>query len=198
MPIHFTNYKGDKYFIKTKLTKKGNTTYYLTKKEDDTCLDELPDGFEVVEKYDSKMMVLRKSKEPLFNLKEIHAIKKELEKNEDVVDYRLDVNGDVIKIYTFEAEEDERINGGGLEDLIKMMSPSKQELIVNSLKRFHERMRIYVEKEDDERSFRLQRYCYRGSIDDWINIGGGDDMKELSKTYIVHLGKMSYYELYGF
>jgi len=50
---------------------------------------------------------------------------------------------------------------------------------------------------DDEkrRTFTAQRYCFRGSVDDWIDIGYGP-LTTLVKQYVKHLGKESYFELY--
>ncbi|KYC40470.1 hypothetical protein WA1_26460 [Scytonema hofmannii PCC 7110] len=44
--------------------------------------------------------------------------------------------------------------------------------------------------------FELQRYCFLGSVDDWINIGLPDTLQNLVETYVQHLGRESYYELH--
>jgi len=50
---------------------------------------------------------------------------------------------------------------------------------------------------DDEkrRTFTAQRYCFRGSVDDWIDIGYGP-LTTLVKQYVKHLGQESYFELF--
>jgi len=40
-----------------------------------------------------------------------------------------------------------------------------------------------------------QRYCFRGAVDDWIDIGHGP-LAPLVKTYVKHLGKESYFDLF--
>jgi hypothetical protein len=47
-----------------------------------------------------------------------------------------------------------------------------------------------------KREFIAQRYCYLGSIDDWIDIGSPDTLQNLVKTYVKHLGQDSYFELF--
>jgi hypothetical protein len=42
----------------------------------------------------------------------------------------------------------------------------------------------------------LPRFCYLGSIDDWIEIGPIDQLATLVKTYVKHLGQESFYELH--
>jgi hypothetical protein len=40
------------------------------------------------------------------------------------------------------------------------------------------------------------RYCFRGSVEDWISIGSPDQLKKLAATFLKHLGKDFFYELY--
>jgi hypothetical protein len=44
--------------------------------------------------------------------------------------------------------------------------------------------------------FQTERYCFRGSIDDWIPVGSPGLLPSLTKKYLVHLGKDSFYELF--
>lgn len=45
------------------------------------------------------------------------------------------------------------------------------------------------------RKFEAQRYCFRGSIDDWIELDRSTDLKKLAKKCCCHLGKDSFYDL---
>ncbi len=45
------------------------------------------------------------------------------------------------------------------------------------------------------REFEAQRYCFRGSIDDWIEMGSSTDLHKLAAKYCYHLGKDSFYDL---
>lgn len=168
MAINFKNTQGKTYYIGTKLTKKGNRSYFMTRKESDKCLDEIPSDYEVFERYDSGMMFIRKKKEISFAATEITLIEQELKKNKSVFDYKLDVHGNLIKIYTVEEEKT---------------------LLI--FKRFEERMRVYKKNNQIE----LQRYCYRGSVDDWMTVDYGEDFAAIAKRNLQHLGKESYYDL---
>jgi hypothetical protein len=46
------------------------------------------------------------------------------------------------------------------------------------------------------RTFQTQRYCFLGSVDDWIKIGKPGKLPTLVKTYVKHLGKESYVDLW--
>jgi len=182
MEISFKNIKGENYFIKTKLTKKGNKSYYMTRKGDSECLKEIPEGYEVFEKYDSGMMFIRKRKKEEYTMNEIEIIETELKANKSVYKYKLDISGKLIKIYTVE-----RNMNTENDSMSRMFGPET----ILSFKRFEERMRINRNKNE----FELSRYCYRGRIDDWIIIDYDEDLKEIVKNNIKHLGKESYYNL---
>jgi hypothetical protein len=47
-----------------------------------------------------------------------------------------------------------------------------------------------------QRRFTAQRYCFRGSVDDWIGLGPSAPLSGLLKQYVKHLGRDSFYELF--
>lgn len=53
------------------------------------------------------------------------------------------------------------------------------------------RFRI-VDKE--RRTFVAERFCSLGAIDDWIFLGGPDDLKKLAGRYITLLGTDKFFE----
>lgn len=54
----------------------------------------------------------------------------------------------------------------------------------------------FVLQDEAKRVFRPERYCFRGSVEDWISIGEPDQLKKLTAKFLKHLGKDSLYELY--
>ena len=191
MPKAFINRRDEAYYIKSKLTKTGKVSYYMTKVPDDTCLGRVPEGCEVFEKPDSGVCFIRKIKPSLFNAADIKIIENELRQNESLAGFRLDVHGNLIKIYTaeraFGTDEPSILDG-----LFKMLHAGGAE----RFRRYEERMRLEVRGTPQVRMFKVMRYCYRGSIDDWIDIGRGQDLALLAAEMLPHLGKESYYELF--
>ena len=56
----------------------------------------------------------------------------------------------------------------------------------------------FILTDEDERTFRVQRWCFRGSIDDWIDLwssGGEGNLSDLVKKFCPHIGKESFFEL---
>ena len=47
-----------------------------------------------------------------------------------------------------------------------------------------------------ERLFAPERYCFRGSVDDWISIGPPAPLEKLAAKYLKHLGRESFFELF--
>jgi hypothetical protein len=47
----------------------------------------------------------------------------------------------------------------------------------------------------EKRLFAIQRWCVRGSIDDWIYLGGPPPLANLIEKYAKHLGRDSFYDL---
>jgi hypothetical protein len=54
----------------------------------------------------------------------------------------------------------------------------------------------FVLHDEAERVFRPERYCFRGSVEDWIPIGEPHQLKQLAATFLKHLGKDTIYDLY--
>lgn len=46
------------------------------------------------------------------------------------------------------------------------------------------------------RAFMVDRFCFRGSVDDWIPIAGRDTLAAHVRKFVKHLGQESFYELY--
>jgi hypothetical protein len=56
-------------------------------------------------------------------------------------------------------------------------------------------MMQFLLEDEQRRTFIAQRYCFIGSIDDWIDIGHGP-LTRLVKRYVKHLGQESYFDLF--
>jgi hypothetical protein len=54
----------------------------------------------------------------------------------------------------------------------------------------------FVLDDAKQRRFVCERYCFLGSIDDWIFIGGSEPLADLVRTFMPHLGAESFFELY--
>ena len=108
----------------------------------------------------------------------------------DVKDYKVDVKGNAIVIYT--ADQDIET----LAELCKALSPtpSANRQLMSLLRKEiqYSPMLQFLLEDEQRRLFTAQRYCFIGSIDDWLDIGHGP-LPTLVKRYVKHLGKESYF-----
>jgi hypothetical protein len=46
----------------------------------------------------------------------------------------------------------------------------------------------FVLRDEASRVFEPERFCFRGSVEDWISIGGPDQLQKLTSKFLKHLG----------
>jgi hypothetical protein len=49
--------------------------------------------------------------------------------------------------------------------------------------------------DEDARRFAVERWCFLGSIDNWVHLSGGGELAMLVERYVPHVGKESFFEL---
>jgi hypothetical protein len=59
---------------------------------------------------------------------------------------------------------------------------------------FHQMLRFTLTDEKTRR-FSVERWCFRGSIDDWFPLLGGGTLSQVVEKYLRHLGRESFFEL---
>ncbi|QHS21822.1 hypothetical protein GWK91_02170 [Virgibacillus sp. MSP4-1] len=186
MAITYQNFRGDTYYLHSRKTKKGNTTYHFSKKSEGADVEVIPEGYEIYENPNGKV-ALRKKQKPLIFDDEIEIIDNGMKKFCPIKDYKLDTKKDTVYIYTeFQKEK--------LGELLGSFFADKKEEM-NRFKEYETVMRFrLVDKED--RIFEVERFCFIGSIDDWIMVDGSDDLRELVEENVQHIGEDSFYELF--
>ncbi|MDE5413998.1 hypothetical protein [Alkalihalobacterium chitinilyticum] len=179
MPIIYKNFRDDTYYLHSKLTTKGNTTYYFSKEAEGAAeLDQVPSGYEIYENPNGNVY-MRKEQKPVIQPEEINVINNGMIKYSEIKDFKLDIKKNAIFIYTV----DPSISNGSIP---------KQ--LLHKYKQYATDLRfVLVDKE--ERIFEVERFCYKGGIDDWIFLDQSNDLEKLVQDYIQHLGKDSFYEL---
>jgi hypothetical protein len=88
----------------------------------------------------------------------------------DGQDYKIDVKGNAIVIYTADQDMDALVNlfqdVGSLRDEAQIRRAIRREITYSPMLQF-------VLSDDKQRAFVAPRYCFTGSVDDWIDIGQG-------------------------
>lgn len=195
MPVTYTNRKGFTYFLCKGLTKTGRPRYYFARDTKDEPLEQIPEGYEIEESVNG-IVSLVKARPQLILPEEIAAVESALKKHPKSKSYRLAVKSDKIIIYEAIGPDVEEIS-----DLLLGTFPNPAGLAArlqtewDRYTQFVQVMRFILE-DVDQRIFVAQRWCYYGSIDDWIYAGHSGKIDLLAKELVPKLGTDDFFELY--
>ena len=183
MPVTHINRKQDTYYLHTRKTKTGKPRYWFSKSNEGDLVVSIPKGYEVYENPDAQVF-LRKIVPQLVTPAEIAVVEEGLRRYAPGQNCIVDVQGEHIVVYHAErvALNLERFGFGELPP---------------SYRNYMKVMRFTLVDEQD-RTFRVQRWCFRGSIDDWIDLwmsGSEGKLSDLVKKFCPHIGQESFYEL---
>ena len=192
MPITHTNAKGKTYYLHQGTTKTGKPKYYFSTKSEGPLADAIPEGFEIYENPNAQV-ILRRIPPKIITDEERQVVEDGMRKYAEVQDYKIDVKGNALVVYI--ADQDRET----LADVCKDMypTPAAYTQLMTLLRQgiHYSPMLQFLLEDEKRRTFTAQRYCFRGAIDDWIDIGHGT-LTTLVKRYVKHLGKESYFDLY--
>jgi hypothetical protein len=192
VPITHTNTKGKTYYLHQGMTKTGKSKYYFSMESEGHLAESIPVGFEIYENPNAQVF-LRRIPPKIITDEERQVVEDGMRKYAEVQDYKVAVKGHAILVYT--ADQDIET----LADVFKEMYPGPAaHTQLRALLRqgiHYSPMLQFLLEDAQRRLFTAQGYCFRGSIDDWIDIGHGP-LPTLVKRYVKHLGNESYFELY--
>ncbi len=192
MPITYVNAKDKTYYLHQGTTKTGKPKYHFAMKSEGILADRIPEGFEIYENPNAQVF-LRRIPPKIITGEERQLVEDGMRKYASVQDYKIDVKGKAIIVYTADQSVDT------LVDLFKDLhpDPAANPQLMTTLRGViqYSPMLTFILDDKEQRLFTAQRYCFRGSIDDWIDIDHGK-LEKLVKTYVQHLGNESYFELF--
>jgi hypothetical protein len=193
VPITHTNAKGQTFILYQGTTKTGKPKYYFAMQGEGTLAESIPAGYEIYENPNAQVF-LRRIPPKIITDEECQIVDEGIRRYAEVKDYKIDVKGNAILIYT--AEQD-------IEALANIFKDTHQnplenvELMTNLWKAIHfSPMLVFQLVDAKRRTFQTQRYCFLGSVDDWIEIGKPGKLPQLVRRYVKHLGQDSYVALW--
>ncbi|MBI2826465.1 MAG: hypothetical protein HYX69_17445 [Planctomycetia bacterium] len=106
----------------------------------------------------------------------------------------VDLEIDSLVVYAADANPDASIQA--MKRLLGVSSGDEQQhrewIVRNS--RYSPAFRFTL-SDEDERLYSVARWCYLGSVDDWVFLQGSSSLETLARTYLPHAGKESYFDL---
>src|SRR6266702_4512538 len=192
VPITHTNAKGRTYYLHQGTTKTGKPKYYFSMESNGALAESIPAGFEIYENPNAQVF-LRRIPPKIITDEERQVIEDGMRKYAEIQDYKIDVKGNAIVVYT--ADQDIETLVGLFKDMYPEPTTNTQLMTLLRNEIHYSPMLQFLLEDAQRRLFTAQRYCFRGAIDDWIDIGHGT-LTTLVKRYVKHLGQESYYELF--
>ena len=188
MIVEYTSRTGKLYYLHIGKTKKGNDKYFFSSKKNGHLAQNIPKGYEIYENVNAQVF-LRKVQPKIILDEELKIIKQELQKQKKPSHYKYEAKKNIITVYEINQDIE------GLTALFPFASKSKIEKHFIGNATYSPIMRFILE-DRKKRLFTTERFCFMGSIDDWIYIGGAESLHKQAKKFIRHLGKESFFELY--
>lgn len=197
MAVEYTNRKGDTYHLQAGKTRTGKPRYWCGRKLTGEPVESVPAGYEIYEHPEKGLVTLRKPKPTQISQLDRDVLSDGIRRYAGLKHFIVNVEGDSLVVYLpgmDEAAADRafRVLGSPLLRMPLRMQAAKDSLIQTS--DYTKMMRFFL-MNPDERTFAVQRWCFRGSVDDWIWVGGPAPLPDLVRQYGHHLGKESFYEL---
>ncbi len=193
MPITHTNAKGQTFSLYQGTTKTGKPKYYFAMQSEGTLAKAVPAGYEIYENPNAQIF-LRRIPPKIITDEECQIVEEGMRTYAEVKDYKVDVRGNALLIYT--ADQDMETLAAivcnphaSREENTRRMTLLRQGI-------HYSPMLVFQLIDAQRRTFQTQRYCFLGSVDDWIEIGKPGKLTQLVKRYVKHLGQDSYVELW--
>ncbi len=201
MTVQYTNRTGKTYYLREGKTKTGKPRYFFSSQQNGKgeVVEHVPEGYEIYEHPENAQVFLRKKRPKIITDIEKHLVEKHLKQLTRSKRYRVDCKDDCITIYESDADIGEL--KGVLGDLLKhtplrsgVTADEAMNTIVGAADQHYTAMLRFRLVDKERRTFVAERFCFRGAIDDWIFLGGPDDLKKLSGRYITLLGTDKFFD----
>lgn len=187
--VEYMNRKGKTYYLHAGKTKKGNPRYHFSMKPPAELVMTIPEGYEIYENPNAQVYLRKILPKEILD-EEMAILAKELGEHAKPTKYIIDTKGKVITIFWTDQ------SGPRVGELSSFFGMARLEELYESHAYFTPIFRFTL-VDPQERLFIAERYCFRGSIDDWMQLlgGGPDSLQTLAARYVKHLGEESFYEL---
>ncbi len=194
MPVQYTNRRGQTFYLHRGPGRGGKPNYYFSLDAEGDLPDTVPAGYEVYE-HPRGQVFLRRVRAQAITPDEIALVERELKRHPRLKHSRVDVQGNTLTVFV-PAQEAER----DLAGLLREAAGGRDidiSAIVSRNRRLSPEFRLVL-IDEKQRTYQPQRFCYLGSINDWIPIGKPGRLPDLLGRYLEYLGTESWYNLSEF
>jgi hypothetical protein len=199
--IQYNNRVGKKYYLREGKTKTGKPRYFFSSQQNGKgkAIDKVPEGYEIYEHPENAQVFLRKVRPRRITDIEEQFVKKGLNTLKRSRRYRVDCKDEYITIYESNADTEnlKSIFGDLLSNTPTRPSVNTDEAmtaLVNIADQHYTAMLRFCLDDKEKRTFTVERFCFRGSIDEWIYLAGPNDFRSIVKKYLKILGTDEFFD----
>ena len=193
MPIKHTNRQGKTYWLHEGKTKTGKPKWFFSMKTDGQLADTIPEGFETYENANCQVL-LRKIVPKLISDQEVAVVEEGIRQLAKLDQFVVDVRGKELVVHISDRNERDLDRMADIFGKFGSFTPRHMLAEVLQESAHYTAMMRFTLVDDEKRQFSVCRWCFKGSIDDWFPLGGGE-LSTMVKKYVPHLGKESFFEL---
>ena len=188
MSVEYTSRTGNHYYMHVKTTKAGNLSYFFSTKPDGQRVASIPAGYEIYENVNGQVF-LRKKTAPVILPKELALVESALHRHGKAWRFWMEARKTMIVVYM----------AGDMDGLDKLSMEFRRRSLSDTEKlpfAHYTAMLRFTLIDKEARIFVAERFCFRGSVDDWIPIAGPNTLAAHVRKFVKHLGQESFYDLY--
>jgi hypothetical protein len=188
------NRKGDVYYLQSKEGKSGQLAYSFTRKLTGEPVVALPGGYEVREHPETAQVVIRRYRPSQISSEEKSLLEESIRQRGTGLLFIVDVEDCFLTVYTSDMDAEVRLMA--LHRIVSMDEQTELQrrhwMLANAR---YSRMLRFALKDPKTRRFSVERWCFAGSIDNWIALRGDGSLSELAEKYVSHLNQESFFTL---
>jgi hypothetical protein len=198
--IQYSNRVGKTYYLREGKTKTGKPRYFFSSQQNGKgqAIDKMPEGYEIYEHPENAQVFLRKKRPRLITDIEEQFVKNHLNTLKRSKRYRVDCKDEYITIYESNADDEDL--KGVYEYILSntqlrpgVTTDDAMTALVNIADQHYTAVLRFCLDDKEKRRFIVERFCFRGSIDDWIYLAGPDDFRSIVKKYVKILGTEEFF-----
>ena len=190
MAVTWKNRKEDIYCLHEGKTKTGKPKYYFSKSDKGKIVDNIPNGYEIYENPHAQVF-LRKKLVSLITDEELDLVERGVRQYAELKNFIVDRKEKTITVFL--PDQDNEDLKAELQRFV-LISNEKFDTIFEKSLTYSPMLRFTLEKEG-QREFLVERFCFLGSIDNWIYLDSSSSLKNMVEKYCKHLGKESFFYL---
>lgn len=197
MSVTYTNRKGSTYHLCRTVTKTGKPRYVFSREPKGERVKQIPEGWRISESVNGIVSLVRDRPAQILP-QELAAVEAAVGQHPKSHNYRVAVKRDRIEVYERVGPDADEVlsiftkmgvGGLGMRHRIgELRADMDRRAQFTPVLRF-------VLADAEKRTFHTQRWCYLGSIDDWIHVGSRGPLKRQARQWIPRLGTEALFEV---